>query len=136
MIIRNLSTRAAHAVEGGLFRLRTNRSLQRTALFAVALVASNILSAGAGNTGAQAMADGLRTNIMPYIILGFRLFGLAIAVGGFVVGFNGLTGREEGFEKVFKLFLGFLGIGLGIFCIVGTPTIITWLNVENAFTTT
>lgn len=107
-----------------------NRDLHKALLF-VALMAIGTQA----HAGASTIATELQTSVSPYLNLGLKLFGAMIALGGLIVAFNGFTGRDEGFDKVFKLGTGFIGIALGIVCITKTAVIITWLNLSNAFST-
>jgi len=121
-----LFTRLAQSAKAQL----RNRDLHKALLF-VAMMALGTQA----HAGASTIASELQTSVSPYLNLGLKLFGAMIALGGLVVGFNGFTGRDEGFDKVFKLGTGFVGIALGIVCITKTATIITWLNISNAFST-
>ena len=90
------------------------------------------LQAGTADT----VATELQTQVNPYVNLGIKIFGGLIAIGGFVVSFQGFTGREEGFDKVFKIGTGLIAIALGVLCITKTSVITTWLSLAQAFNTT
>jgi len=130
MNLRSLGNRAKEVATVAFIKFQTDRNIRRAVVMTALVLAGATLSA---NTGAQDVATSLNTNAMPYLRLGLRVFGGMIALGGFVVGFNGFTGRDEGFEKVFKIGMGFVGIALGIMCIGKTEQIIQWLNLDKAF---
>jgi len=132
--MNNLIARAKALGEMALNRIKTDRVMQRALLVALMLGMASAAQAGTG--GVDAITTALENNVTPYLKLGIRLFGGMVALGGFIVGFNGFTGRDEGFDKVFKIGVGFVGIALGIVCIGNTPAIITWLNLDSAFSAT
>ncbi len=134
--MNNLIARAKALGEMALNRIKTDRVMQRALLVALMLGMASAAQAGTGTGGVDAITTALESNVTPYLKLGIRLFGGMVALGGFVVGFNGFTGRDEGFDKVFKIGVGFVGIALGIVCIANTPAIITWLNLSSAFSAT
>jgi len=135
--MNNLIARAKALGEMALNRIKTDRVMQRALLVALMLGMASVASAAQADTGGvDAITTALESNVTPYLKLGIRLFGGMVALGGFVVGFNGFTGRDEGFDKVFKIGVGFVGIALGIVCIGNTPAIITWLNLDSAFSAT
>lgn len=113
----------------------TRATLSRQDFRRVAVLVVLLLGMGvcAQAQDATTVAGALQTTVNPYVTLGIRLFGGLVAIGGFVVAFQGFTGREEGFDKVFKIGTGLIGIALGTICISQTATITQWLALANAF---
>ena len=109
-------------------------NLRRAVLLLVLFLGlSAIASAQGTDGGASSVSTALGSSTNGYITLGIKIFGGLLTLGGFVVAFNGFTGREEGFDKVFKIGTGLLGIGLGVLCIGQTPALMSWLSLTSVF---
>ena len=111
----------------------SRQDARRAVALVVMLLGMSICAHAQGT--ADTVASELQTQVNPYVNLGIKIFGGLMAIGGFVVAFQGFTGREEGFDKVFKIGTGLIGISLGVLCITKTAVITSWLNLANAFTT-
>ncbi len=133
--LTTIATKARSFSQKAYVTLMTDSRARRAAMIAAVLLLSTV-TATAGGGGATAIAGQLQTTANPYINLGIRLFGGLCGIGGLVVGFNGITGNEEGYQKVVKIGTGLIGIALGVVCIAQTTTIRTMLNLDTMFSTT
>jgi hypothetical protein len=106
-----------------------SRDVQKT-LLVVGLV--TVGSALQANSDTIELTE-LQTAAQGWIYFGLRAFGGLLSAGGMTVAIMGFVGRDEGFDKVFKIGSGLLMLGLGIWMISNPNTIYTTLNLNKVF---
>lgn len=70
----------------------------------------------------------------PYVFLAVRIVGATLAVAGLFMGIQGFTSEREGKEKIERIAIGLITLGVGVYLVSNASSVIKLLGIDSFIT--